>query len=81
MSLVKFGDSMSNGSRDIRAAHFVMDDDERTIADAGRDMKQKCHSAFCLRRTLPIGGARQNAAPLNLTIVADIKSNSVRHYW
>ena len=26
---VKFGDSRSNRSRDIRVAHFVMDDDER----------------------------------------------------
>ena len=31
--LVKFGDSRSNCSPDIRVAHFVMDNDERTTAD------------------------------------------------
>ena len=35
---VEFGDSRSNGSRDIRAAQFVMDD-ERTTANAGRYLK------------------------------------------
>ena len=32
---IKFGDSGSNSSRDIRAAHFVIDDDERKTLDAG----------------------------------------------
>ena len=34
---VKYPDSMSNGFQDIRAAHFVMDD-ERATAEAGRDI-------------------------------------------
>ena len=40
---VKLGDSTSNRSRDIRAAHFVTN--ERTPADGPR---QKSLSAFCL---------------------------------
>ena len=36
----EFGDSRSNGSRDIRVAHFMMDN-ERTTADAGSDIRQK----------------------------------------
>ena len=47
--LVKFGDSRPSRSRDIRAAHFVMDDDERTTADTGHDIRQKRHSAFRLK--------------------------------
>ena len=29
------------------------------------------------KRSLPIGGARQNAAPFNFTISADVQSNSL----
>ena len=36
---VKFGDSRSNSNRDIRAAHFVMDD-ERMTADASHEIRQ-----------------------------------------
>ena len=32
---IKFGDSRSNRSRDIRVTHFVMDDDERTTPADG----------------------------------------------
>ena len=38
---VTFGDSTSNRSRDIRAAHFVMDDDdELKTANAGYGIRQ-----------------------------------------
>ena len=40
---VKFGDSKVNHSRDIRAAHFVMDDDEQTTmtpGDTGQHIRQ-----------------------------------------
>ena len=33
--VVKFCDSGSNGSRDIRLPHFVTDDDERTLSPGG----------------------------------------------
>ena len=42
---VKFGDSGSNHSRYIRAAHFVMDDDV-TTADAGHDIGAKAKKAI-----------------------------------
>ena len=47
----KFGVSRSNSYRDIRAAHFVMDDDEKrlTTADAGHDMRQKRNAEFRLK--------------------------------
>ena len=48
---VKFGDSMSNRSRDILAAHFVTDD-ERTTSEAGHAIRQEHHSAFCLINNL-----------------------------
>ena len=32
---VKFGDSTLNRSRDIRAAHFMMDDECRTTIEGG----------------------------------------------
>ena len=38
--LIKSGDSRSNRSRDIRAAHVVMKN-ERTIVDAGQATKQQ----------------------------------------
>ena len=45
----KFGDSGSNCSRDIRAARFVMDDDERrTTADGDCGMRQ--NACFALKQ-------------------------------
>ena len=38
---VKFGDSRSNGTQDIRAILFVMDDERQATADAGRDIRQQ----------------------------------------
>ena len=38
---IKFGDSGSNRSRDIRAAHFIMDERRRrTTAGAGHHIRQ-----------------------------------------
>ena len=45
---VKFGDSRSNHSRYIRAAHFVIDE-RRTKADGGCGNRQQRHMAFCLK--------------------------------
>ena len=42
--LVKFGDSSSNGSQDIRAPHFVTNDGD----DAGHQIRAKRLIAFCL---------------------------------
>ena len=39
---IKFGDSRSNRSRDIRAVHFVMDDND---ADADADERRSSHKA------------------------------------
>ena len=49
---IKFGDSGSNRSWDIgpRAVQFMMDDRwRRTTAAACYDIRQKRHSAFCLK--------------------------------
>ena len=62
---VKFCGSRSTSSRDIRATHFVMDDD----------------AAFCLTRSPSSGGARQNATKLNFAISAKIRLNAMCHYW
>ena len=43
---VKFDDSGSNHSRDIRAAHFVLDDERRTTpAYAGHRVRAKRHNS------------------------------------
>ena len=40
---VKYGDSWSNRSQDIRAARFVVGDGQRTTSDVGFGNRQKCH--------------------------------------
>ena len=47
-SRVEFGDSGSNRSRDIRTAHFVMDDERTTPAIAGYHIRPNAIPAFCL---------------------------------
>ena len=37
----KFGDSRSNRSRDIRVAHFLMDDDERTTVTLAKNAQPR----------------------------------------
>ena len=44
---VKFGDSRSNRCSDVQANYFAMD--EGMTADASHDIRQKRHSAFCIK--------------------------------
>ena len=63
-------------SRDIGAAHFVMNDDDEQRQIGLLSVVERFR-AFCLTRNPPIGGARENVTKLNFTISADIQSNSL----
>ena len=53
---------------------------EFTAPNSAHEMAHEIDSTFTTRSP-PVGQARKNAAILNFIILADIQSNSVRHYW